>query len=304
VQRDLTIVFNETMQSQAPFYPELCTVVNSTGADEKYAWLGGLPGMREWVGERRFNQLRAADYTLANKEWESSIEVEKNDIDDDRMGGLRMKAMGLASEAAYHPDELLFENVINQAESQPCFDGQYFFDTDHAWGDSGTQSNDLTYDASDHTAVTVAEFKAAFHQALTAMLGFKNDQGKPYIRPRVGRLGDLVITVPVALMEVARQTFEQTTLATGEDNWLMEQPRVIPVQYMGAGYANGSDVKFDLYYTGGMLKPYVFQARRPLRPLQWKGADDAETKILKAMTDARYNIGYLAWWNAVRTTFN
>lgn len=303
VQRDLTVVFNETVQSAAPFYPEICTIQSSSGADEKYSWLGGLPGMREWIGPRRFEQLRAADYTLANKEWESSLEVEKNAVDDDRMGGLRTQMAMLGEEAAYHPDELLFENVVNQAESVACFDGQYFYDTDHEWGDSGTQSNDLTYNATDHTAVTAVEFRAAFHQALEALLGFKNDQGKPFIRPRVGKLGDLVITVPLSLYKVANQAFDQQKISGGEDNFLLEIPRVVCVQYMGAGYDNGSDVKFDLFHTGGMLKPFVFQARRPLRPVQWKGMDDAETKILKAMTDARYNIGYLAWWKAVRTTF-
>lgn len=304
VQRDLTVVFRNELMKATPFYPELCTIVQSKGVDEKYAWLGDTPGMREWVGPRKFKQLRAADYTLANKTWEASLEVEKEHIEDDRMGGYKAKMGQLAVEAAHHPDELLFENVVNLGESQACFDGQYFFDTDHEWGDSGTQSNDLTYNASDHTNVTEAEFRAAFHQALVAMLGFKNDQGKPYVRPTIGKLGNLLVVVPLALYETALKSFDQTTLATGETNWVIEKPRVVVAQYMGAGFTNGSDVKFDLYYTGGKLKPYVFQARRPLRPLQWKGMNDAETRVLKAMTDARYNIGYLCWWYAVRTTFN
>lgn len=303
VQRDLTVVFKNELKAATPFYPQLCTIVPSTGADEKYSWLGGLPGMREWVGPRRFNQLRGADYTLKNKTWESGIEVEKEHLEDDRMGQYRMQIGQLAEEAAFHPDELLFENIVNLAESEACFDGQYFFDTDHSWGDSGTQSNDLTFDATDHTDVTETEFRAAFHQALIKLLGFKNDQGKPYVRPRVGRLGNLVVAVPLALYEVALKAFDQTTLATGEDNFIIEKPTVVCIPYMGAEYTNGSDVKFDLYYTGGKLKPYVFQARRPLRALAWKGADDAESRVMKAMTDARYNIGFLAWWTAVRTTF-
>jgi phage major head subunit gpT-like protein len=52
-----------------------------------------------------------------------------------------------------------------------------------------------------------------------------------------------------------------------------------------------------------MLRPFVFQARRPLAR-QMKGMDDREFKNVKFMTDARYNLGYLAWWNAVLTEFN
>ena len=69
VQRDLTFVFRNTLMSATPFYPQLCTVIQSTGKDEKYAWLGNPPGMREWLGNRDFKQLRSANYTLENKEW-------------------------------------------------------------------------------------------------------------------------------------------------------------------------------------------------------------------------------------------
>jgi hypothetical protein len=31
--------------------------------------------------------------------------------------------------------------------------------------------------------------------------------------------------------------------------------------------------------------------------------NDIETKDVKFMTEARYNVGYLAWWTAVLTTF-
>jgi hypothetical protein len=51
----------------------------------------------------------------------------------------------------------------------------------------------------------------------------------------------------------------------------------------------------------GRVKPFVFQKRRSIRTPVWKGADDPETKTLKMMTDARYNLGYLAWWKATVT---
>ncbi|MGD9632189.1 MAG: Mu-like prophage major head subunit gpT family protein [Pirellulales bacterium] len=298
VQRDLTQQFNMRAGAATPFYPEICTIVPSTSIDEKYGWLGALPGVREWLGDRLFKQLRAANYTLANKDWESSLEFEKNDIDDYRTGGFLAQIQGLADEATYHPDELLFQ-VIANAEATACFDGQYFFDTDHSWGDSGTQSNDLTYAATTGTAPTTAEWKASFHQALIAMLGFKNDQGKYYIRPRVGKLGNLIACVPLAQYEVANAAFEQVISVEGSvatTNVYLEKPKVIPCQYITDA------AKWHLYYVGGPVRPFVFQARRPLS-FQMKGADDIEYKYLKAMTWARYNIGFGHWASAVLTTF-
>ncbi len=61
----------------------LCTTVPSEGADEGYEWLGSMPGMREWVGPRKFKQLLAYEYAIKNKKFESSIELEKDRVKDD-----------------------------------------------------------------------------------------------------------------------------------------------------------------------------------------------------------------------------
>ena len=44
---------------------------------------------------------------------------------------------------------MLINAALLAGESTVCFDGQYFFDTDHSEGDSGSQSNDITFDISD-----------------------------------------------------------------------------------------------------------------------------------------------------------
>lgn len=305
VQRDITVAFRQGVEMATPLYPSLCTVVPSSGADEKYNWLGAIPGVRKWIGERQYKRFRAGDYTLTNEPWESSVELDRHDVDDDRVGGLRAQFNELGAEAAYHPDELLFE-VIGGGESSACFDGQFFYDTDHSWGDSGTQSNDLTYNVVTPSAPTAAEFLAAFHQALKAMLDFKNDQGKPFFRPRFQRLDNLVVRVPLTMYEAATQAFSQDIQidpsgAAGVSRFALARPTVLAVPYMGASYTNGSDVKFDLDYVGGYVRPFVFQARSPLR-FQTKGIDSIEDKSIKAMTEARYNVGYGAWWYSVRTT--
>jgi phage major head subunit gpT-like protein len=297
VARDVTQLVEDAVSAATPFYPQLCTVVPSAGADEKYAWLGSMPGMREWLGPRQFKQLLGADYTLANKHFESSLELLKTDIRDDRLGMMTMLAQQLGAEAAYHPDELLVAAMTN-AESATCFDGQAFFDTDHSMGDSGTQSNDLSFAAATGTTPTPAEFRDAVHASLKAMLGFKRDNGKPYIRPTIGALGNLLVTVPVSLYDIANKAFGQAIVVeggAGVSNFVIETPRILTV-------ANLPDSKFDLYHLGDAIKPYVFQAREALR-VQTKGEDDIEFKEIKVMTEARYNVGYLAWWKAVRTTF-
>lgn len=294
--RSLSVKFDGGVEAAQPVYPQLCTVVPSDGADEEYGWLGSMPGVREWLGDRIFNQLRGAKFTLTNKEFESSLEILRTSIEDDRLGmyGPVLEEMG--KEAAFHPDELLF-SLMEAAEATACWDGQFFIDTDHVWGDSGSQSNDLTYDAANHLAVTEDEFRAAYHAARAAMLSFKNDRGKLLVRPTIRPLPNLLLLVPTELEEVANKAINKQLVSNGETNIVLDKPRIMTAGYLTSG------VKFDLLNLDGALKPYVFQARRPLSR-QMKGLDDREFKGVKFMTDARYNVGYLAWWKCVRTTFN
>lgn len=297
VLRGITQKFDDGVEMATPFYPEICTIVPSTRRDEQYAKLGGMPGVREWIGDRQFHQLRAADFVLKNKLWENSLGIEREDLEDDvtNLYGPVLAEMG--SEAAHHPDELLLE-VLVAGETEASFDGQNFFDTDHEWGDSGQQSNDLTYNAATTAVITEDEFRAAYHAARAAMLNFKRDNGKPYIRPKVRPLQKLMLLVPTTLEETANKAINKLLVESGETNIVLDKPTIVtlPDSYLS------SSVKFYLLNLGTMLKPFVFQARRPLSR-QMKGLNDKEFRDVKFMTDARYNVGYLAWWNAVLTTF-
>ncbi len=292
--RTLTKKFDNRLQSTTPLYPSVCTVVPSDGYDEAYGMLGNMPGMREWLGDRKFQELRAANFTIANKHWESSLLIKKTDIADDRMAMYGPLMEQLAIEAAFHPDELFFQALV-AGETTACFDGQYFFDTDHSWGDSGTQDNDLTYAAATATTPTAAEFRAAFHQARTKLLQYKNDQGKFLNRPTVGKMSDLLLLVPP---EQELAAFEGLTapVLSNNSNVVLDMPKIVVCPQLT------DTTKFYLFNMGGVLRPMVFQAREALSR-QMKGLDDSETKDVKFMTEARYNVGYLAWWTAVLTTW-
>lgn len=294
--RDLTATFDRSADAATPFYPTLCTVMPSDGADEKYGWLGSMPGVREWVGDRVFNQLRSADFTLANKTWENSLLIKQEDIEDDRLGMYGPILQDLAAEATHHPDELLFNALVN-GESAACFDGQFFFDTDHVWGNSGSQSNDLSFTVASTSDVTAVEMKKAIRAAVKAMLRFKQDNGKLLHRPTLGRMSDLVVVVPPELRDQTYDALESQLLGGGDSNVVIDKPQIVASAHLT------STTKFYVFRTGQALKPFVFQARRSLSR-QMKGMDDREFKDVKFMTDARYNLGYLAWWNAVLTTLS
>lgn len=124
--------FDDTYKQMraASFYTTVATVVPSTTASNTYGWLGSFPKMREWVGDRVLNNLKEHGYTISNKLWEDTIDVRRVDIEDDNLGMYTPLVQGLATEAATHPDQLIAA-LIQAGHSTLCYDGQFFFDTDH-----------------------------------------------------------------------------------------------------------------------------------------------------------------------------
>lgn len=295
IQRDLTQTFRETANAATPFYPTVSNMIQSDRADEGYGILGSMPGVREWLGDRQFNELRSADFTIKNKLWENSLLVEKTNVNDDKTGLYGPLMQDLANEAAYHPDELFFTALVN-GESTTCLDGQYFFDTDHSWGDSGTQDNDLTYAAATGTVPTAAEFRAAFHAARAAMMKYKSDNGKLLNRPVNMANSNLLVLVNPDFEVIANEALAAPLNSSGATNVVLDRPIIRSSAYLT------DTSKMYLFNLSGALKPFVFQQREALTA-DWKGMDDIETKFLKFMTQARYNLGYLAWWKCVLTTF-
>ena len=111
-------------------YQQLATIVPSTTGTEEYGWLGQMPGMREWLGERVVHGIETHGYSLKNKSFESTIAVPKTAIEDDTFGTYTplMSEMGRA--AAAHPDELTF-GLLKEGAIVKCYDGKPFFAANH-----------------------------------------------------------------------------------------------------------------------------------------------------------------------------
>ncbi len=105
-------------------------VVPSSAREEKYGWLGQFAPLREWIGPRVVNNLSLHDYSLKNRVFETTVAVARDDFEDDQLGTYAPMFGELGRSAAEHPDRLVFD-LLKAGFSQTCYDGQYFFDTDH-----------------------------------------------------------------------------------------------------------------------------------------------------------------------------
>lgn len=233
--------------------------VDSNMESETYKWLGMTPAMREWVGGRSAKGLRVNGLTIVNKTFEATLKVALDDMRRDKTGQIMARVDELAVRAALHPASLL-STLILSGEDTACYDGQYFFDTDHSEGDSGTQDNDRVLDISDEgtggtsTAPTPLTVQRAVLKAVAAIMGFKDDQGEPMNETAA----EFAVMVPPTFMGPTLTALTSATLSNTEDN---------PLAGGRAGFTVRPFVnprltwttKLAVFRTDGRVKPFIFQ---------------------------------------------
>lgn len=187
---------------------------------ETYKWLGMSPAMREWIGGRQAKGLRSDGITITNKLFEVTLEIPVDWMRRDKTGQIEVRIAEMAGRAVTHWQKLLSDQIA-AAESAVCYDGQYFFDTDHSQGSSGSQSNDITVDISAVPAVlhgtatlpSPEEIRAMVFAGVQQMLGLKDDQGEPM--NEMAR--SFLVMVPVAWFTAAAAALKNPVVG-GESN--------------------------------------------------------------------------------------
>jgi phage major head subunit gpT-like protein len=69
-------------------------------------------------------------YSIKEKPFELTVGVDRDDIETDNLGQYAMLFTELGRSVAAWPDELIWPFLVGGFGSE-CYDGQYFFDTDH-----------------------------------------------------------------------------------------------------------------------------------------------------------------------------
>jgi phage major head subunit gpT-like protein len=123
-------VFQKAFDTTPSTFERLAMVVPSTTSAENYGWLGAFPRFREWVGDRVIQNLRQHDFTIRNRDFELTIGVDRNSIEDDQYGIYNPMFASMGEQSKTHPDELVYA-LLKDAFGRIGYDGQYFFDTDH-----------------------------------------------------------------------------------------------------------------------------------------------------------------------------
>lgn len=247
VFRALSAVFNNAYTSASPMWPAVAMMAQSSTSSQEYPWLSNFPKMRKWVGDRAVKQLVAHVYRLENEDYESTIAIDRNDFEDDRMDMHSTEAAGAGEAAGNWPDEIVFE-AIDKSFERLCHDKRPFIDDAHPLDNGETFGNKLTVQL---RADSLANAKASFGEAETRLMEMKDPEGRPLgLKPKH-------LLVPPALKATANLLMMSDRLG-GDD----------PNPYKGAAEVECSSrlsSRTSWFLTaegGGGLKPFLWQVRK------------------------------------------
>lgn len=287
------ILFERSVKAASFEWQKIAVETTSVTKTEHYPISGAAPKMREWLGERQAKNLSNYDLAITNKKYESTVEVAVEDVEDDRYGIYDTQIMDLGSQAGLLPQDLLLDLIIN-GQTRTCYDGQYFFDSDHPVNPrnsaAGTQTNVIT---------SSALAKATFQTAKTTLATLKDENGSV-----IGTSGNLLLVVPSALETTAKELCYGDYISIGsgstQSNVQKGSASVLVLPQLDATSAT----TWYLFDVGRAAKPFIIQRR--VAPTMQNPTMAAYLQFMKDKliygARARYGAGYNLWQLALKAT--
>ena len=287
--------FFDRYNAAATYFQDVSTRIQSSADTETYKWLGSVPRMREWGTGRVARGLGTETYSVENLKYESTLEVDRDEISDDKTGQIRIRIGELAVRTATHKDFLISQLLINgETAGFNSYDGVSFFNDAHVSGSSGSQDNKLTGVAVEPDNPTTEEFKKGLNLAIGSMLSFKDNLGDPMSISATG----LICVVPTTMFMRALEAVSATVI-NSTSNILQGVARVIAFPWL----TDAS--KWYLVKTDGVIRPFIFQDREPVEFTALTEDSDEGFRREKFLygVRARYRLAFGYWQYAIRFDF-
>lgn len=283
LQTSFSTIFGKAFRAyQTPLVGRIAMTVSSSTKTQTYGWMSPLMKMRKWLGPRVVQNLKANSYMLENEDYEATVAVDKNEIEDDQLGLFNPRVESLAAVGAQLPDQLLLEALL-AGETGLGFDSVAFFATTHNLDPAGNQLN--------IGSVPFNPGGWAFVRA--TMASYTGEDGQP-----LGIMPNLVMIPPEYEMQAAAM-FKSTTVPGGGANVFAGQAEYIVVPEL----AGTNDwYAFD---TRQPIKPFIYQIRQPVQLVSKTSVTDDNVFWQKEFVwgiDARAAVGYGPWFTAFKST--
>jgi phage major head subunit gpT-like protein len=122
----LSLAYNTQLYAAVDVSAPFTFQATSTGSEEVYPSLSILPGLREWVGDRQVHALAETAFTIKNRTFEETIEIPRENIEDDKYGMYSVVAGQMGQDAGQLPPTLI-ANLLKNGTILLGPDGVPFF---------------------------------------------------------------------------------------------------------------------------------------------------------------------------------
>lgn len=259
----------------------IATQIPSNTAIDTYGWMARNLLMREWIGPRLIQNLYTHEMLIRNRDYELTVAVARNDIEDDKLGVYAPRFADMGQATRQWPDQLVEERL--QANPNG-FDGVAMFAATHPLDPAGNQDNDYAL------ALNAANYRT--NRQL--MMAYTGEDGRPL------KVVPNLLVVPPQLEGAAKDIVKADKNAAGADN--MERGtadyRMVPA------LANEPTRWYLADSTKGIL-PWIFQLRRAPTLVMKDGPTDDNVFWDRDVVWGSDSRGYVEpgpWWLMSRST--
>lgn len=135
-------------------WQKFCSVIPSGTASNVYPFLEQFGGMREWIGERVTKDLASRKMEVLNRDFEETVAVPGNDIEDDQYGIYST----LIAQMGCHAARLWHDLAVEALVSNPLWaDDLPFFSSERLYGENAICN--LSSDALSASAYAAARMR-------------------------------------------------------------------------------------------------------------------------------------------------
>lgn len=286
------LIYEETFLAAMieKYYPRVALEVQSETLTEVYNFFGSVPEPQQWKDTRAEQNIYPYNLTAAAIDWELTIAVDRNEIQDNRLNMTLPRIQQLGQAFPAFVEKKMITALVNGAVSgNNSYDGVTFYNSSHVIGKAAAQSNLCTY-----TGGTLTAFQADFATAKAQMRNFNDDQGRP-----TGIEADFVLVAP-AQEQIARQ---------------MLNASFIPLAGIGSGentFKGQADLgvspfvtasTWHLLNTKNPIKPMIYQNRQNPNFIALDKPDSQAAFFNKKFyygADSRANFVYGEWMCAIK----
>jgi len=202
---------------------------------EDYGFIGGPNPMEEVNSNPQPGEVKVYPWFIRNRHFQVSARIPALEFKHASMDKLQQWLASHGVVAGNHPGVLL-SGLINNAESNTCYDGAAFFNASHPYeldGAAATQSNLISKTVVSTAAITEAEMEQSLLEASARFAILRDNKGNEVN----GGLSDFVVACPAAIWPFAEKALRKMLISGGSSNiFAMQNGNLVPMKADGMSF--------------------------------------------------------------------